>query len=80
MILQKKMFGTLQQKCIATYTMSKQYIIFLLDVAIFLSTLYNENCNVICSPDGGLTGSGDGQCSDFFDTRTDEKLIWEDVR
>ena len=44
------------------------------------STLYDENCNEVCSPDGGLTGSGDGTCDDFFTTRTDEKLIWEDVR
>jgi len=44
------------------------------------STLYDENCNIICSPDGGLTGGGDGKCSDFFDSRTDEKLIWEDTR
>jgi hypothetical protein len=44
------------------------------------SMLYDENCNFICSPDGGLTGSGDGQCSDFFSLRTNEKLIWEDTR
>ena len=44
------------------------------------STLYDENCDIVCSPDGGLTGGGDGQCTDFFDTRTEEKLIWEDVR
>lgn len=44
------------------------------------STLYDDNCNIICSPDGGITGNGDGQCSDFFTTRTDEKLIWKDGR
>lgn len=44
------------------------------------STLYDENCNVICSPDGGINGAGDGQCTDFFTTRTNEKLIWEDNR
>ncbi len=42
------------------------------------SSLYNENCDEICSPDGGITGKGDGKCADFFDTRSDEKLIWED--
>lgn len=42
------------------------------------SKVYDSNCNLICSPDGGLTGSGDGLCNDFFSTRTDEKLIWED--
>lgn len=44
------------------------------------SLLYDENCNFICSPDGGLSGGGDGQCSDFSSTRTGEKLIWEDTR
>jgi hypothetical protein len=42
--------------------------------------LYDENCNVICSPGGGINGEGDGQCPDFFDTRTNEELIWEDTR
>jgi hypothetical protein len=44
------------------------------------SILLDENCNTICSPDGGITGGGDGRCSDFFDKRTDEKLIWKDKR
>jgi hypothetical protein len=44
------------------------------------SELYDADCNIICSPDGGLTGKGDGRCPDFFETRTKEKLIWEDTR
>ncbi|HEU5147574.1 MAG TPA: hypothetical protein VFT90_12700 [Chryseosolibacter sp.] len=44
------------------------------------SQLFDENCQLICSPDGGFSGGGDGRCKDFFDTRTDEKLIWEDDR
>ena len=44
------------------------------------SVLLNENCNTICSPDGGITGGGDGKCPDFFKTRTNEKLIWADPR
>ena len=44
------------------------------------STLYDKDCNIICSPDGGITGGGDGKCSDFFNSRTDELLIWEDMR
>jgi hypothetical protein len=34
----------------------------------------------ICSPDGGITGRGDGRCTDFFDARTDEVLVWADPR
>lgn len=46
----------------------------------FPSVLLDEKCTAICSPDGGITGQGDGLCSDFFDVRTNEKLIWEDKR
>ena len=34
----------------------------------------------MCEPDGGITGRGDGKCADFFDVRTDEKLLWADTR
>lgn len=44
------------------------------------SLLYDKNCNLICSPDGGFTGKGDGKCTDFFEKRTKEKLIWKDDR
>jgi len=39
------------------------------------SVLYDKNCNIICNPDGGWTGGGDGLCPDFFSERTDELLI-----
>ncbi len=44
------------------------------------STLYDANGNIICAPDGGLTGKGDGKCPDFFSQRTNEQLIWMDTR
>lgn len=44
------------------------------------SILYNSNCQAICSPDGGFTGKGDGKCSDFFETRKNERLVWQDER
>lgn len=44
------------------------------------SQLLDENCNLICAPDGGITGTGDGQCPDFLDARKDETLVWEDQR
>lgn len=44
------------------------------------SQLYDENCNLICSPDGGFTGKGDGKCKDFFIARTEGKRIWKDDR
>ncbi len=45
-----------------------------------MSTLYDENCNILCSPDGDIAGNGDGLCPDFFIGGTNEKLIWEDKR
>ena len=44
------------------------------------SVLLDEQCNTICSPDGGLSGMGDGKCADFFTKRSNEKLIWQDDR
>lgn len=45
-----------------------------------MSVLYDVYGLVICHPDGGMGGHGDGQCPEFFDVRTDEVLIWEDPR
>lgn len=44
------------------------------------STLYDRAGSVLCSPDGGLTGRGDGRCPDFFALRTGERRIWVDGR
>jgi len=44
------------------------------------SQLLDVNCIQICSPDGGLTGAGDGKCTDFFSKRINGKLIWQDDR
>lgn len=41
------------------------------------SVVMDENCNSICSPDGGFTGDGDGECSNFFDKRRKVEVIWE---
>ena len=45
-----------------------------------MSELYNEKCELICKPDGGITGRGDGKCSDFSDQRANEKILWRDDR
>lgn len=43
------------------------------------SDLYDEDCHLICHPDGGFTGRGDGECQDLPD-KNEWKLIWEDTR
>ena len=44
------------------------------------SILLSSDSTVLCAPDGGLIGTGDGRCVDFFDASTNKKLIWEDMR
>lgn len=39
--------------------------------------LFDTNCNRICSPDGGFTGGGDGQCPDFTNAVIADTQIWE---
>ncbi len=41
--------------------------------------LYDVNCNVVCAPDGGITGSGDGNCPAFVG-QIEKTLVWEDER
>lgn len=40
------------------------------------STLYDRCGTILCHPDGGFTGRGDGQCPGFFDTATGRVEIW----
>ncbi len=44
------------------------------------SVLYDKQGEVICAPDGGITGDGDGRCSDFFEERKNCEVIWKDSR
>ena len=44
------------------------------------SVLYDGDGVVLCEPDGGIAGGGDGRCPDFFQTRSQERLIWRDSR
>jgi hypothetical protein len=44
------------------------------------SDLYDIEGKIICHPDGGITGSGDGRCTDFFSARQKEVLVWQDPR
>lgn len=44
------------------------------------SELYDAAGTPICSPDGGLTGRGDGRCPTFFEERSGEALVWRDSR
>ena len=45
-----------------------------------MSNLYDSRGAIICHPDGGIMGQGDGQCPDFFNARSNGTVIWEDPR
>ena len=42
--------------------------------------LYSAEGSLLCAPDGGLTGRGDGHCRDFFTARKNVSLVWQDGR
>jgi hypothetical protein len=44
------------------------------------STLYDAAGVILCHPDGGLSGIGDGRCPDFIAQRTKEQIVWRDGR
>jgi hypothetical protein len=44
-----------------------------------LHYLYDDNCKVVCAPDGGTFGTGDGKCPKFYPPMV-KTLIWEDER
>jgi Domain of unknown function (DUF6970) len=55
----------------------KTYFYFTSDCCDQFNLLYDENCNLVCAPDGGFTGSGDGNCPDF-EGNIVKALVWKD--
>lgn len=63
------------------YTFNNQTVYYIPPMCCdVFSELYDAQCNLICHPDGGITGMGDGKCPDFFEKRKNETLIWRDDR
>lgn len=63
-----------------TYKGQVVYFIPVHDCCDYFSELYDEAGKLVCYPDGGIGGGGDGQCPDFLTERTDATLIWQDPR
>ena len=42
--------------------------------------LYSSSCELMCYPDGGITGKGDGKCPDFMQARSGGELIWSEQK
>jgi len=45
-----------------------------------MSKLYDHQKNLLCKPDGGEDGKGDGKCPGFIAEKINEKLIWSENR
>ena len=43
------------------------------------NNLFNGKCELVCAPDGGITGNGDGNCP-IFTHKIVKIFIWEDKR
>jgi hypothetical protein len=66
---------------IARYDYKGQSVYFLPQQCCdIMGALYREDGSVMCHPDGGFSGSGDGQCPDFLAERKNEQIIWRDAR
>lgn len=66
---------------IYSYTYNNQQVYYLTGRCCDIpSKLFDKDGNKLCEPDGGITGKGDGRCSDFFEKRSNETIIWEDKR
>ena len=54
----------------------KIYYYYQSDCCDQFNYLYDEECNLICAPDGGFIGDGDGNCPEFVGDIT-SVLVWE---
>ena len=45
-----------------------------------MSVVYSSDAAIVCHPDGGITGKGDGRCADFFIERRNERIVWRDSK
>ncbi|HYK55988.1 MAG TPA: hypothetical protein VEV15_05880 [Flavisolibacter sp.] len=44
------------------------------------NVVFDEKCEYVCAPSGGITGKGDGKCADFSTKAQYVKLVWKDDR
>jgi hypothetical protein len=58
----------------------KRVFLFSSDCCDNFNLLFDENCNYVCAPSGGITGKGDMSCTDFTDKAKVVKLVWKDER
>jgi hypothetical protein len=55
----------------------KTYYYFRSECCDQYNYLFNDNCEMVCAPDGGFSGKGDGTCPQF-EGQIEKTLIWKD--
>ena len=58
----------------------KRVFLFTSDCCDFFNSVYDENCQYVCAPTGGITGQGDLKCRDFAKNSNLVKVVWKDNR
>lgn len=59
------------------YKYQKRYVYFgEADCCDQYNLLVDTHCQVLCAPNGGFTGGGDGKCPDFFKEASEETELW----
>jgi hypothetical protein len=58
----------------------KRVFLFSADCCDQYYQVYDENCQYLCAPSGGITGRGDGLCADFAPNAILIRMVWKDDR
>jgi len=55
----------------------KRVFLFTADCCDQYNVAYDEDCNPVCAPTGGMEGGGDHKCPDFSTAARWVTLVWE---
>ena len=59
------------------YKYQKHYVYFgYSDCCDMYNLLFDSDCHVLCAPNGGFSGAGDGKCPNFFKEATEKTELW----
>lgn len=64
------------QKVVEYLYMEKKVYYIIMPCCDFFNEVYDDKCKLLGSPDGGITGKGDGKLPGFFKKATNEKTVW----
>lgn len=55
----------------------KRVFLYTADCCDQFNVAYDEDCNPVCAPSGGMEGGGDHKCEDFSTAARWVTLVWE---